>query len=107
MTFNSLNIISYKGINKLTILLTFLTVISCDNDDSKMDDENGIVIDPVVKVELPKRSGPLPNTTTSVPHVQIGVEPVPEVNEELFRRVYSYLELRIGSLLFQIGGVCG
>jgi phospholipase/carboxylesterase len=89
MSFISLNILNYRGINELTILLTFLSVISCNNDDSEMDDESGIVMDAVVKVELPKRSGPLPKTTTGVPHIQIGVEPIPEVNEELFRRVYS------------------
>lgn len=38
---------------------------------------------------LPARCDSRPETTTGVPHVQIGVELVPEVNEELFRRVYS------------------
>ena len=40
-------------------------------------------------VPLPKRTSPRPETTLDVPHVQIGVEPVPTVNKELFRRVYS------------------
>jgi len=39
-------------------------------------------------VPLPKRASPRPKTTPDVPHIQIGVEPVPEVNTELFRRVY-------------------
>ena len=67
-------------------------MISCNNDDSKIDNNianNDIAKGLVAKVELPERSGPRPETTLGVPHVQIGVEPVSEVNEELFRRVYS------------------
>jgi phospholipase/carboxylesterase len=36
---------------------------------------------------LPQRSGVLPETSSQVPHVQVGIEPVPEVNAELLRRV--------------------
>lgn len=74
------------------MILTFLIVISCNNDDSVIDIDianNDIAVDVVATVELPERSGPRPETTMSVPHVQIGVEPVSEINEELFRRVYS------------------
>ncbi len=38
---------------------------------------------------LPERPGPRTRTTGTVPHTQIGVDPVPEVNEELFRLAYS------------------
>jgi phospholipase/carboxylesterase len=38
---------------------------------------------------LPERSGPRTQTSGTVPHVQIGVEPVPAVNDELFRLAYS------------------
>jgi len=67
-------------------------VISCNNDDSEIDNDianNDITAEVVTVVKLPKRSGSLPETTTGIPHVQIGVELVSEVNEELFRRVYS------------------
>jgi len=82
-----LNIPKNRGINILTIILTFLAVISCNNDDAKIDDD--IKLDIVAKVELPQRPGSRPETTMDVPHVQIGVEPVPNINDELFRRVYS------------------
>ena len=36
-------------------------------------------------VPLPQRSGPRPRTNKNMPYSQIGVEPVPEVNAELFR----------------------
>ena len=40
-------------------------------------------------VPLPKRASPRPETTMDIPHVQIGVQPVPNINTELFLRVYS------------------
>jgi hypothetical protein len=38
---------------------------------------------------LPERSGPLTQTSGTVPHVQIGVEPITAINDELFRRVFA------------------
>ena len=38
---------------------------------------------------LPERPGPRTETTGTVPHTQIRVEPVPEVNDELFRRAFA------------------
>ncbi len=37
---------------------------------------------------LPHRQSLRPQTYKGLPHAQIGVEPVPEINAELFRRVY-------------------
>ena len=38
---------------------------------------------------LPARVGLRPPTIQGMPHTQIGVEPVPEVNAELFRRAFQ------------------
>jgi hypothetical protein len=38
---------------------------------------------------LPERVGPRPPTIQGMPHTQIGVEPVPEVNAELYRRAFG------------------
>ncbi len=38
---------------------------------------------------LPTRQGTRPLTNKGMPHAQIGVQPSPEVNAELFRRCYS------------------
>ncbi|MEM7111927.1 MAG: luciferase family protein [Chloroflexota bacterium] len=38
---------------------------------------------------LPERAGPRTQTTGTVPHVQIDVEPVTAVNDELFRLAYA------------------
>ena len=37
--------------------------------------------------ELPNRETPRPVTTDGIPHIQIDVEPVPEISDELLRRV--------------------
>ena len=44
---------------------------------------------PEVSFELPVREGPRPQTTDQVPHVQIGVELIPEVHEEMIRKIYA------------------
>ena len=87
MSFIARNILRNRGIKILTIILTILIVISCNKDDSNIN--NDVAVDVVTTVELPKRSGSRPETTMDVPHIQIGVKLVPEVNEELFQRVYS------------------
>ena len=42
-----------------------------------------------VQPPIPRRAGPRPATLRGMPHMQIGVQPVPEVNAELFRRAFS------------------
>ncbi len=39
--------------------------------------------------QLPERKRPRPLTQQGMPHTQIGIKPVPEVNTELFKRCYS------------------
>ncbi len=38
---------------------------------------------------LPKRNGPRPLTHKGMPHTQIGVQPAPDVNAELFQRAFA------------------
>lgn len=40
-------------------------------------------------ISIPKRSGPRPLTNKNMPHSQIGVMPVPDVNAGLFRRAFA------------------
>ncbi len=40
-------------------------------------------------IPLPRRASPCPETTPNIPHIQIGVEPAPEVDTELVRRAYA------------------
>ncbi len=48
-----------------------------------------VVGEPVEKRTLPVRPGPRTETTYSVPHVQVFVDPVPEVDAELRRQIFS------------------
>ncbi len=43
---------------------------------------------------LPRRAGARPLTHIGMPHAQIGVSPVPEVNAELSRRCFSLPDVR-------------
>lgn len=40
-------------------------------------------------MEIPRRKRPRPPTHQGMPHAQIGIQPVPEIHAELFRRCYS------------------
>jgi len=56
---------------------------------------------------LPKRTGPSPTTTSGVPHVQIGVEAVPEVQAELLRRVAALPKVDIRPTVVSLPGAIG
>ncbi len=56
---------------------------------------------------LPKRQSPRPATTGSVPHQQIGVEAVPEVNAELFRRAFALPGVENRPSTFSLPGARG
>ncbi len=40
-------------------------------------------------ISIPTRSGPRPLTNKNMPHSQVGVQPVPNVHAELFRRAFA------------------
>ena len=69
------------------LIITFLALISCDKDEPEIADNVPPKV--VEKDNLAIRSGPRPETTTGIPHVQIDVELVPEVHEEMIRRIYA------------------
>ncbi|MCH7586884.1 MAG: phospholipase [Chloroflexi bacterium] len=57
--------------------------------------------------QLPKRQSPRPATTGSVPHQQIDVDAVPEVNAELFRRAFSLPGVENRPSAFSLPGARG
>ena len=69
------------------VFISFLVLISCDKDVPEIVDN--VTLNLVENDTLSVRSGPRPETTTEIPHVQIGVELVPEVHEEMVRRIYA------------------
>lgn len=56
---------------------------------------------------LPERSSPKPLTTNGVPHVQIGVEPIPEISSELLRQVSNIPGVEIGETVVSLPGAKG
>ena len=56
---------------------------------------------------LPRREGPPVQTTPDIPHVQIGVEPVPELRAELLRRVQSLPGLEVRPTIIGMWGTDG
>ena len=57
--------------------------------------------------DLPKRETPIPTTTNGVPHVQIGIEPVPEISQELLRRVSDMPGIEIRPTIVSLPGALG
>ena len=56
---------------------------------------------------LPSRTTPIPETTPSVPHVQIGVRPVPELSEALLARVSELPGVQLGATRLSLPGAVG
>ena len=57
--------------------------------------------------QWPIRATPRPITTDGVPHVQIGVKPVPELTAELIRRVDDLPEVEIRETVISLPGARG
>ena len=56
---------------------------------------------------LPPRDGPVPFTSAHVPHVQVGVEPVPDVDTELLRRVTALPGVDVRPTIVSLPGAKG
>ena len=56
---------------------------------------------------LPERSSPRPQTTGSVPHTQIGVEPLPEIYDELIRRTFELPDVENRPTIVSLPGTRG
>lgn len=56
---------------------------------------------------LPTRESPIPATTRGVPHVQIGVTPVPALSTELLRRVAGIPGVDIRNTVISLPGAKG
>ena len=106
-----------KKLNRLVFIVMAIGVLAaCQNEqnitvgDNRLDDNNTVISDEPTAVSdeslavppakltsmpdpiafpLPERSGPRTQTSGTVPHVQIDVEPVGAVNDELFRRAFA------------------
>lgn len=69
------------------IVSAFLMMTSCtDSTDEVTINESTEVVD---IQELPIRTGKRPATTDGIPHVQLDLDIVPDVHDEMVRRVFS------------------
>ncbi len=76
-----------------------------DNSSESMS-ENEEVVDAVLS-PLPQRLGPRPTTTGAVPHQQIGVKPVPALNDSLHRWVSSLPDVEMQNSIASLPGARG
>ena len=58
-------------------------------------------------LDLPMRETPIPRTTQGVPHVQIGVKPIPEFSDELLSRVSELPGVEIRRTVISLPGALG
>ena len=64
-------------------------IIGCQSNQSTKEEVQSMPVTGSTIQPLPERSGPRTKTTGTVPHTQIGVDPVAEVNDGLFRLAYA------------------
>jgi len=82
------------------VLLVGLATSACSADKE-------LTMTTITYSPLPKRESPRPATTGSVPHQQIDVQPVAEVNAELFRRAFSLPGVENRPSAFSLPGARG
>src|SRR6056297_4179096 len=58
-------------------------------------------------VAFPMRDGARPETTSGVPHVQIGIQPVPALSEEMLRQVADFPGVVLGATRVSLPGAVG
>ena len=62
---------------------------------------------PAFSEALPTREGPVPQTTNGVPHIQLGLEPIPEISNELLNRVSAIPGIEIRPTVVSLPGALG
>ncbi|MEM7130550.1 MAG: luciferase family protein [Chloroflexota bacterium] len=88
-----------------------LDTVPIDKEEAEpMSESEPTVVEPepdAALAPLPERSGPRVQTTGSVPHVQILVQAVPEVNDELYRRAFSLPDVENRPTIVSLPGADG
>ena len=100
------------GVNVVGLLAACQTIQTTNEQDepvaeiqSEMNESTSV--EAVAFAPLPERSGPRVQTSGTVPHVQIGVEPVPEVNDELYRRAFALPDVEKRPTIVSLPGADG
>lgn len=58
-------------------------------------------------ISLPEREAERPQTTNDVPHIQLGVEPLPELTEKMLAHVDTFPGVRLGATRVSLPGAIG
>ena len=95
-------IISIIAVNLLGMLAACQTAQIVKEGDEPMTELPGSAF-----ASLPQRSGSRTQTSGRVPHVQIGVEPVPAVNDELLRRAFALPDVENRPTIVSLPGTRG
>lgn len=68
-----------------------------------------LLVGPAIAADtgFPDRQSPRPRTTSGVPHVQIGVQPVPELTDALLRQVDAIPHVEIRATVISMPGAKG
>lgn len=102
-TLNAPHGIAFDSIGTLYIADTMNGLIRKLEQDTR---ENEEIVDTALS-PLPQRSGPRPTTTGTVPHQQIDVEPVPDLNDTLHRWVFSLPNVERRDTIVSLPGAIG
>ena len=110
-------------ITNMKMILAFLVggvlLVACTpNPESGEEETNRQAIEAFVSSQsksdegtstqtLPERLGPRTETTGTVPHTQIGVIPIPEVNDELIRRAFALPGVEYRPTIVSLPGALG
>lgn len=107
---------NWKGLSILIAAIIFLGVLAAcqtpqivSEGDEPMPEIKPTSDEPPESAfaSLPQRSGARTQTSGSVPHVQIGVEPVPAVHDELLRRAFSLPDIENRPTIVSLPGTRG
>lgn len=58
-------------------------------------------------LELPIRATPIPETTNGVPHIQLNIEPIPQLSEKLLEMVAKLSGVNLGPTQVSLPGAVG
>jgi phospholipase/carboxylesterase len=100
---------NWKSLGILIIVVNLLGMLAgCQTAQIvKEGDEPMTELPESAFASLPQRSGSRTRTSGRVPHVQIGVEPVPAVNDELLRRAFALPDVENRPTIVSLPGTRG
>jgi phospholipase/carboxylesterase len=103
---------NWKNLSILIIAVSILALLAaCQNTEIGTEGDVSVTEPAPVSgldfAPLPQRTGSRTQTSGTVPHVQIGVEPLPAVNDELHRRAFGLPDIENRPTIVSLPGARG